>query len=72
VGFVHHPVFAQLQVHHVALFQVDDLVRDAGQGHGVAGQEMLWPSLPTPRISGEPARAPITRCGSSLQNTAMA
>jgi hypothetical protein len=32
-------VLAQLQVDHVAFFQVDDLVGDAGQGHGVAGQE---------------------------------
>jgi hypothetical protein len=69
---VDDPVLAQLQVHHVAFFQVDDLVGHAGQGHGVAGQEVLLPVLPTPRISGEPARAPTTRCGSSLQNTAMA
>jgi hypothetical protein len=32
------PVFAQLQVDHVAFFQVDDLVGHAGQGHGIAGQ----------------------------------
>ena len=34
------PVFAQLQVDHIAFFQVDDLVGHAGQGHGVAGQIM--------------------------------
>ncbi len=41
VGFVDEPVFAQLHIHHVALFQVDDLVGHAGQGHRVAGQEMF-------------------------------
>jgi hypothetical protein len=64
------PVPAHLQVDHVAFFEVDDLVGDAGQRHRVAGQEVLpWP---TPSTSGEPARAPTTRCGSSRQNTAMA
>jgi hypothetical protein len=43
VRLVHQPVLAQLQVHHVALFQVDDLVGHAGQGHGVAGQEVFLP-----------------------------
>ncbi|MPN27766.1 hypothetical protein SDC9_175200 [bioreactor metagenome] len=37
----HDPVAAQLQVHQVALFQIDDLVSDARQGHGVAGQKVL-------------------------------
>jgi hypothetical protein len=37
----HDPVAAQLQVDQVALFQVDDLVGHAGQGHGVAGQKVL-------------------------------
>ena len=37
----HHPVAPQLQVDQVALLQVDDLVGDAGQGHGVAGEEQL-------------------------------
>jgi hypothetical protein len=36
---VHHPVFAQLDVDHVALFQVHDLVGHAGQCHRVAGQK---------------------------------
>jgi len=35
------PVLARLQVDHVALFQVDDLVGHAGQGHGVRGQKAL-------------------------------
>ena len=37
----HDPVLAQLHVHRVAFFQVDDLVGHAGQGHGVAGQKVL-------------------------------
>ena len=37
----HDPVAAQLQVHQVPLFQIDDLVGHARQGHGVAGQEVL-------------------------------
>jgi hypothetical protein len=70
----HDPVLAQLHVHHVAVFQVDDLVGDAGQGHGVRRQEVGTAAAapPRPRISGEPSRAPTTRCGSSRQNTAMA
>jgi len=39
------PGLADLQVHHVALFQVDDLVRHPGQGHGVGGQEVLAHAL---------------------------
>ena len=35
------PVAARLQVHHVAFFQIDDLVGHAGQGHGVGRQEAL-------------------------------
>mmetsp|Transcript_59261 Transcript_59261/g.139848 ORF Transcript_59261/g.139848 Transcript_59261/m.139848 type:complete len:517 (-) Transcript_59261:3941-5491(-) len=35
------PVAAQLQVHHVAFFEVDDLVGHAGQGHGVGSNEVL-------------------------------
>jgi hypothetical protein len=35
------PVAAQLQVDDVALFQVDDLVRHAGQRHRVGGDEVL-------------------------------
>jgi hypothetical protein len=35
------PGLAQLQVYHVAFFQVDDLVGHAGQRHRVAGQEVL-------------------------------
>ena len=38
---VKQPVLAQLHVDQVAFFEVDDLVGDAGQGHGVAGQKML-------------------------------
>ena len=33
------PVFAQLDVHHIAFFKVNNLVGDAGQRHGVAGQK---------------------------------
>ena len=36
-----HPVLAHLQVHHVAFLEVDDLVGDAGQRHGVAREEPL-------------------------------
>ena len=35
------PHLAQLQVDHVAFFQVDDLVGDAGQGHGVGSQKVF-------------------------------
>ncbi|MCY1377228.1 hypothetical protein D9M69_647870 [compost metagenome] len=42
---VGHPVAAELQVDQIALFEVDDLVGHAGQGHGVAGQEVLLPAL---------------------------
>ena len=35
------PHAAQLQVHHVAFFEVDDLVGYAGQRHRVAGEEVL-------------------------------
>jgi hypothetical protein len=41
VGLVDDPVAAQLQVHHVAFLQIDDLVGHAGQRHRVAGQEVL-------------------------------
>ena len=41
VGLVDHPIPAQLHVHQVALFQVDDLVGYARKRHGVAGQEVL-------------------------------
>jgi hypothetical protein len=41
VRLVHDPVAAQLQVDHVAFFQIDDLVRDASQRHRVARQEVL-------------------------------
>ena len=41
VAAVDDPVAAELQVDHVALFQVDDLVGHAGQRHRVAGQEVL-------------------------------
>jgi len=34
------PVAAQLQIHHVAFGQVDDLVGHPSQGHGIAGQVM--------------------------------
>ena len=44
-GLVKQPVLAQLQVHQIALFQVDDLVGHTGQGHRVAGQEVLLPVL---------------------------
>ncbi len=67
------PVLAQLQVDDVAFFEVDDLVGHAGQRHRVASEEVLAPvPAPTPSTSGEPARAPTTRCGSSRQNTAIA
>ena len=71
---VDDPVLAELDVDDVAFFQVDDLVGDAGERHRVGGEEGLARAgpLPTPRISGEPWRAPTTRCGSSRQNTAMA
>jgi hypothetical protein len=36
---VHHPVFAQLDVDHVAFFQVHDLVGHTGECHRVAGQK---------------------------------
>ncbi len=35
------PAALQLQVHHVAFVQVNDLVGDAGQRHGVGGEEIL-------------------------------
>ena len=35
------PPAAQLQIDQVVLFQVDDLVGHAGQGHGVGGEEGL-------------------------------
>jgi len=38
---VQHPIAAELQIDQVALFQVHDLVGDAGQGHGVAGKKVL-------------------------------
>jgi len=39
--WVFDPVAARLQVDHVALFQVNDLVGHTGQSHGVRGQEAL-------------------------------
>ena len=66
------PVLAELQVDDVALLEVDDAVGDAGERHRVGGEEVLARSLPTPSTSGEPWRAPTTRCGSSRQNTAIA
>ena len=67
------PVLAELQVDDVAFFEVDDLVGHAGQRHRVGGEEVLAARrVPTPSTSGEPWRAPTTRCGSSRQNTAIA
>ena len=37
---VFDPVFAQLRIHHIAFFQIDDLVGYSSQRHGVAGQVM--------------------------------
>ena len=34
-----NPVAAGLQIHQITLFQIHDLVGDAGHGHGVRGQE---------------------------------
>ena len=34
-----HRVLAQLDVHHIAFFQIHNLIGDPGQGHGVAGQK---------------------------------
>jgi len=44
------PTAARLQIHQVALLQIDDLVGHAGQGHGVAGQKIL--ALPHPQHQG--------------------
>jgi hypothetical protein len=41
VVLVDDPVLARLQVDHVALFEVDDLVGHAGQRHRVAREEVL-------------------------------
>ena len=43
VRLVKQPVFSQLHIHHVTLFQVDDLVGHTGQCHSVAGQKVLLP-----------------------------
>ena len=40
-GLVDDPPRGQLQIDHVAVFQVDDLVGRAGQGQRVGGQEVL-------------------------------
>jgi len=41
VRLVHDPVAAQLNIDDIALFQVHDLVGDARERHGIAGQEVL-------------------------------
>jgi hypothetical protein len=46
------PVAAQLQVHQVALLQVNDLVGHTGQGHGVTGQELFRTALAHPQDQG--------------------
>ncbi|MNV05474.1 hypothetical protein D3C71_958130 [compost metagenome] len=45
----HDPVAAQLQVHQVTLFQINDLVSDARQGHGIAGQKVLCAPVSNPQ-----------------------
>ena len=67
---VDDPAARQLQVDHVAFFQVDDLVRRAGSA--IASDATKFSPLPRPTIRGEPWRAATTRCGSSRQNTAIA
>ena len=39
------PVLAELQVNHVAFFEVDDLVGHAGQRHRIRRQEVLAGAL---------------------------
>ena len=34
-----HRVGAQLNIHHIAFFQIHNLIGDPGQGHGIAGQK---------------------------------
>ena len=31
----HDPVFADLQIHHIAFFEIDDLIRDASKRHRI-------------------------------------
>ncbi len=52
VCLVHQPILAQLHIHLIAFFQVDDLVGHTGQCHGVTGQKMLLPVLAHAQYQG--------------------
>ena len=41
VRAIDDPVLARLQIDHVAFFKIDDLIGDAGQRHGIAGQKIF-------------------------------
>ena len=69
----HDPVAAQLRVHQVTLFRIDDSGRYARQAMASLARKCSGAVVALRAgMSGEPARAPTTRWGSSLWMTAMA
>jgi len=67
-------IVSELQRDHT--MEAAALVQRTGSAYAQAiaslARKFSPPSWPTPRISGEPARAPTTRCGSSRQMAAIA
>ena len=47
-------------------------MRSVSPASAIASDARKCSPSPTPTTSGEPERAPTTRCGSSLQNAAIA